>query len=68
MTGQEIRLRIDENNKYIKENVDLTTWILQPEIHKYLTENAALQAKCPHEFDPETGICKYCDKKKEEEE
>lgn len=58
MSGNEIRIKIDENNKVIREKLD--TFILTDEIKKLLAENEELRKTCPHEFD-NNGICIYCD-------
>ena len=58
MSGNEIRIKIDENNKVIREKLD--TFILTDEIKKMLAENDELRKICPHEFDT-NGVCIYCD-------
>ena len=63
MSGQEIRQKIDENNKKIRLKLD--TFVLTDEIKKCLAENAELQKICEHEFD-EDNICIYCDICKED--
>lgn len=57
MNGQEIRNRIDENNKKI--HAALNKFILNDEINKLVKQNADLRSICNHEY--VNGVCKYCD-------
>ena len=57
MNGQEIRNRIDENNKKI--HAALNKFILNDEINKLVKQNADLRSICKHEF--VGGVCKFCD-------
>ena len=58
MSGQEIRERINENNKKIQ--AALNKFILNEDINKMVKENAELRSICKHEF--VNGMCKFCDK------
>ena len=58
MNGQEIRDRIDSNNKQIKSLLE--RFVLTDEIKKLLKDNEELRVICKHQFD-ENGFCKYCD-------
>ena len=57
MSGNEIRARIDENNKRIRHAMD--KFVLTDEINMIMKENDELRAKCKHNFID--GICEYCD-------
>lgn len=60
MTTDEIRKKILYNNNKIKELLDPSVFILQPEVQKYIEENEELQSQCPHVF--QSGECIYCGK------
>ena len=60
MSGNEIREKINENNKIIAEQT-LATFTLNQKAAEALRENKHLQDICDHEFD-ELGYCIYCDK------
>lgn len=60
MTTDEIRQKILYNNNKIKELLDPSVFILQPEVQKYIEENEEIQAQCPHVF--QKGECIYCGK------
>lgn len=64
MNGQEIRKKIDENNKRIDEL--MTSFVLTKELRELMVKNALLRAECVHEYG-ENGICIYCDHKEGEE-
>ena len=57
MNGQEIRERIDLNNRKIQ--TALNKFILTDEINRLMKENAELRFICKHEF--VNGACKFCD-------
>ena len=57
MNGNDIRQRIDENNKKIQKA--LNKFVLTDEINKLMKENQELRFLCEHEF--VNGVCKYCD-------
>ena len=57
MNGNDIRQRIDENNKKIQKA--LNKFVLTDEINKLMKENQELRFLCEFEF--VDGVCKYCD-------
>ena len=57
MSGNEIRLKIDENNIKIRNKLD--SFVLTKEIRALLVENDQLRKECPHNF--VDGVCIYCD-------
>lgn len=57
MSGKDVRTKIDENNKIIRNKLD--NFVLTNEIKELLAENEALRTQCPHEF--VDGLCIYCD-------
>ena len=58
MTRDEIRNKVLFNEMKIKELLDPSIFILQPEVEKLEKEIAELQAQCDHEF--ENGVCTIC--------
>ena len=58
MTGEEIRDKINFNNKQIQSLMDPSVFILQPEIQKYMEDNEYLKSICPHKYI--NGECIYC--------
>ncbi len=60
MTRDEIQNKIIFNNAKIKELLDPSVFILQPEVQILMEENEELQSICEHEF--ENGVCKICGK------
>lgn len=58
MSGEEVREKINQNNKIIHEA--LKKFILTNDIKILLEENEKLKKLCPHEF--VKGHCKYCNK------
>ena len=60
MKPEEIRDKINFNNKMIEKLVDPSIFILQPKIEAYLKENDELRKICAHEF--VDGVCVYCGK------
>lgn len=60
MLGNEIREKINENNKIIESLLTPNQFTLNNTIAKLLAENRELQNKCQHIF--ESGYCKFCDK------
>jgi hypothetical protein len=63
MSGEEIRLKIMENNKIIEQSIS-PTFVLNKAAQKALEENKRLQSICHHEYD-DLGFCIYCDKEKD---
>ena len=59
MTGEEIKVRLEENNKKIEEILKADTFILNHDIVNLMTLNDELRESCPHEYNS-NGICKYC--------
>jgi len=60
MTPEEIREKINFNNKEIAKLLDPSVFILQPEVQELLDENNELREQCSHKF--ENGFCIYCGK------
>ena len=60
MTKEEIKSKVLYNNAKIKELLDPSVFILQPEVQLLMEENEELQSICEHEF--ENGVCKICGK------
>ena len=60
MTRDEIQNKIIFNNAKIKELLDPSVFILQPEVQILMEENEELQSICEHEF--VNGVCKICGK------
>lgn len=60
MTRDEIQNKIIFNNAKIKELLDPSVFILQPEVQILMEENEELQSICEHEF--ENGVCTICGK------
>jgi len=58
MTGEEIREKINFNNQKIKETLDPSIFILQPEVQKWMEENEYLKSICKHSY--KDGVCIYC--------
>lgn len=59
MNQEEIRRKIDENNKIIVSCMTPNIFTLNNTISDLLEENRRLQRECQHVF--ENGVCKYCD-------
>ena len=57
MNGNQIRIKIDENNLKIRKMLD--NFILNSEMQKLIAENEELREKCQHSF--KNGVCEYCD-------
>ena len=60
MTKEEIRNRVLYNNNQIKELLDPSVFILQPEVQQLMEDNELLQSICDHEF--VNGVCEICGK------
>lgn len=60
MTRDEIQNKIIFNNAKIKELLDPSVFILQPEVQILMEENEELQSVCEHEF--VNGVCTICGK------
>ena len=59
MTNQEIRAKINSNNKEIEESMSVVHFTLNKRINELLEENHHLRQQCKHEF--KDGYCIYCD-------
>lgn len=59
MSNEEIRAKIDFNNKKIQESFNPSEFILNDEISLLLKMNEDLREVCCHEFID--GVCKWCD-------
>lgn len=59
MTNEEIRAKIDSNNKEIEEAMSTVRFTLDKRINALLEENFNLRQQCKHEF--KDGYCIYCD-------
>lgn len=64
MNNTEIRRKIDENNKLIKDLMSPNVFILNNTIADLIKDNQKLQEQCIHKFDD--GYCIYCDKEEED--
>lgn len=62
MTRDEIRNKVLFNEMKIKELLDPSIFILQPEVQVLEKEIAELQAECEHEY--VDGVCIVCRKAK----
>lgn len=60
MTKDEIRRKVLFNEAKIKELLDPSVFILQPEVQILMEDNAYLQSICEHEF--VDGVCTICGK------
>ena len=60
MTKDEIKNKILFNNAKIKELLDPSVFILQPEVQSLMEDNEYLQSICTHEY--EKGVCIICGK------
>lgn len=60
MTKEEIREKVLYNNNKIKELLDPSVFILQPEVQVLMEDNEYLKTICPHEF--VNGVCTICGK------
>lgn len=60
MTKEEIKNKVLFNNAKIKELLDPSVFVLQPEVQALMEENEELQAICEHEF--KDGVCIICGK------
>lgn len=60
MTKSEIKEKVLYNNAKIKELLDPSIFILQPEVQVLMEDNEHLQSICDHEF--ENGVCTICGK------
>lgn len=63
MTQMEIRRKIDENNKLIKDAFSPNQFTLNNVIANLLAENKELQSQCQHLF--VDGYCEFCDLEEE---
>lgn len=59
MSGQEIRQKIDENNRLIESEVSPAIFVLNKKVSFAIAENQQLRAQCAHKF--HNGFCVYCD-------
>lgn len=60
MTRDEIRNKVLFNEAKIKELLDPSVFILQPEVQVLMEDNAYLRSICEHEF--VNGVCIICGK------
>lgn len=60
MTKEEIKDKVLFNNALIKELLDPSVFILQPEVQVLMEDNEYLQSICEHEF--KEGVCEICGK------
>ena len=58
MTGEQIKLRIEEINHQIREMIMPSFYTLNNGVTILMDEIKDLQKNCPHEW--EDGFCKYC--------
>ena len=63
MTHQEVFTKITENKKRIEELVDVTTFVLNPEVARLEREIEELQSTCNHCFIE--GVCIHCTKEEQ---
>lgn len=61
MTGEQIKLRIEELNSQIREMIMPSFYTLNNGVQDLMNEIKNLQLQCPHEWD-EDGFCVYCNK------
>ena len=57
MTKDEIRSKVLYNDMRIKELLDPSVFILQPEVQVLMEDNEYLRSICEHEF--VNGVCNY---------
>ena len=60
MTRDEIRNKVLFNEAKIKELLDPSVFILQPEVQVLMEDNEYLRSICEHEF--VNGVCEICGK------
>ena len=58
MTKDEIRSKVLYNDMRIKELLDPSVFILQPEVQVLMEDNEYLRSICSHKY--ENGVCIYC--------
>lgn len=63
MNNQQIKEKIDWNNRQIESLLNPNIFTLNNAVSELLKENDKLQELCTHEF--EDGYCKYCYKGEE---
>ena len=59
MTGEQIKLRIEEINHQIREMIMPSFYTLNNGVTILMDEIKDLQKNCPHEWDKD-GFCIYC--------
>lgn len=59
MTNDQIRTKINENNKKIEDAICTARFTLDIAINDLLEENSKLRQQCTHEF--HNGFCIFCD-------
>ena len=67
MTGEQIKLRIEEINHQIREMIMPSFYTLNNGVTVLMDEIKDLQKNCPHEWD-EDCFCIYCNLIKPEED
>ena len=65
MQPNEIKKKIDENNRRIEAIFNPAAFVLNEEVAALLKENSELREQCIHDFD-ENGLCIYCYARKED--
>ena len=65
MTGEQIKLEIEQRNHQIREMILPSFYTLNNGVQALMDEIKDLQSQCPHEWD-EDGFCVYCNKIKAE--
>lgn len=58
MTKDELKQKVDANNKVIEEFATPSFFTLNKKVMNAISENFYLRSICDHEF--ENGFCKYC--------
>lgn len=59
MTNDQIRIKINENNKKIEAAMSTARFTLNTVVNNLLEENSELRQQCTHEF--HDGFCIFCD-------
>lgn len=59
MSGNEIRVKVDENNLKIRKLMDKFDFTLNSKLEELLEENEKLRSQCDHIF--QNGNCIWCD-------
>lgn len=62
--SEEIRFQIEELNRQLENEMDPTTFVLNPAAALIFKKIEALQERCQHSF--ENKECKYCGRREED--